>query len=362
MSELAKQVDFGLIRYANCWEDADVLLHGLSLQPGTDVLCIASAGDNALSLLTTNPTGVHCVDVSMVQLYLLELKQMAFAELEYNELLQLLGVEEATLQIRVELYQKIRQRLSSAAQQYWDEHIAIIERGIIYSGKFENYFAKFRNYILPLAHNKTRIRELLAVKSEEEQKRFYDNKWNTLRFRLLMNFFFSKYVLGKYGRDPKFLEHIKIPVAQYIRQRTEQQLRSAQSQTNYFLHMIFTGRFGDNRPHYLREENFRVIKSNIDKLSITQMSAEQAIVANKYDAYCLSNIFEYISDEQFKAIAESWAEHIPADAKLAYWNLMAPRSFSEIDPQHYIYDTLCDELTKRDKGFFYSRFITEQRR
>jgi S-adenosylmethionine-diacylglycerol 3-amino-3-carboxypropyl transferase len=51
-SEIAAHVDFPHIRYGQCWEDADILLTALDIQPGDVCLSIASAGDNTLALLT----------------------------------------------------------------------------------------------------------------------------------------------------------------------------------------------------------------------------------------------------------------------------------------------------------------------
>ena len=52
-SEAAEHADFtSVLRYAQCWEDADVLLAGLDVQPGDTCISIASAGDNSLSLLS----------------------------------------------------------------------------------------------------------------------------------------------------------------------------------------------------------------------------------------------------------------------------------------------------------------------
>ncbi len=48
-SEAAANADFSQIRYAQCWEDADVLLDALDVQAGDTCLSIASAGDNSLS-------------------------------------------------------------------------------------------------------------------------------------------------------------------------------------------------------------------------------------------------------------------------------------------------------------------------
>jgi S-adenosylmethionine-diacylglycerol 3-amino-3-carboxypropyl transferase len=67
-SEAAMRADFSAIRYAQVWEDADVLLAGLDIQPGDVCVSIASAGDNALALLTKDPSRVIALDLNPAQL------------------------------------------------------------------------------------------------------------------------------------------------------------------------------------------------------------------------------------------------------------------------------------------------------
>ena len=89
--DLTQLVNFGIIRYANCWEDADILLEGLSPAKGSKILSIGSAGDNSFSLLTTDPEIVVAVDVNEIQLFLIELKRACFLNLEREETLAFLG-------------------------------------------------------------------------------------------------------------------------------------------------------------------------------------------------------------------------------------------------------------------------------
>ena len=48
---LKRGLDIPIIRYANCWEDASVLLQALNIGPGKRYISIASGGDNTFSLL-----------------------------------------------------------------------------------------------------------------------------------------------------------------------------------------------------------------------------------------------------------------------------------------------------------------------
>ncbi len=58
-SEAASHADFSAIRYAQCWEDADILLEGLGIRPGDTCLSIASAGDNSLAMLARRGRAGH---------------------------------------------------------------------------------------------------------------------------------------------------------------------------------------------------------------------------------------------------------------------------------------------------------------
>lgn len=356
------KVNLDILRYANCWEDADILLQGLSLSPGKKILCIASGGDNALALLSASPQTVRAIDLSPVQLYVTELKQVAFSLFDHPTILVLLGVTDATSNDRMQLYHQLAPNLSPPARSFWDNHGSWFEKGIIHQGKFEKYFSFFRRYLLPFVHSRATVGKLFSTADIHEQERFYQTKWKSKRWQLLMNFFFSKRVMGRYGRDPEFLKHVKIPVGEYIRSKAEKHLTSTLPKENHFLDMIFNGNYRYRLPFYLRHENFESIKSNINKLSLSLESAEDAIQKEQFDCYALSNIFEYVSLESFNAFALKAALNIPVGGKLAYWNLMAPRSFAQAAPGFFKTDKdLSEKLSAQDKGFFYSRFLVEER-
>ncbi len=356
---LAQKVDFQIIRYANCWEDADILLEGLSPAVGSKILSIGSAGDNSFSLLATNPDMVVAVDINKIQLYLIELKKICIKRLDHEEALKFLGFQLSSNRINV--FSKLKDELSSEARKYWQANINYIKTGIIYTGKFEKYFLLFSHKILPWIHSKKTIQELFKIKSEEEQQVFYNEKWNTWRWRILFKIFFSKYIMGRFGRDPAFLKEVKISVADYIYNKAASHLQSVEAQPNFILHFNLAGNFGNLYPHYMRKENYDIIKSNIDKLQLHKGYAEEAINSfGKFNYMNLSNIFEYMSDAVFETTSNALIKGLEKKGKLAYWNLMVNRSMSTILPDkiNYEKDTSV-KLTKKDKGFFYNQFIID---
>jgi S-adenosylmethionine-diacylglycerol 3-amino-3-carboxypropyl transferase len=359
---MINNVNFNMIRYANCWEDADILSQALAIKKGDRILSIASAGDNSFSLLLNDPELIVAVDVSEVQLFLVELKKACINNLSQSETLKFLGFEDSNT--RKKVFEIIKQDLSPEAQAYWTEHFHQIETGIIHEGKFERYFQLFVRKILPWIHSKKTVAALFKTKSAVEQKEFYHKKWNNWRWRLLFKIFFSKPVMGKFGRDPEFLKQVDVNVSNYIFERAGRELSSTRMFHNFILRYNLTAGFGKTLPHYLQAENYEKIKATISSLVIFKGFAEDAISTyGKFDAMNLSNIFEYLDVETFKKVAGTLKEGLSPQGRMAYWNLMVPRKISGFFPSEInSLSDLSETLQQNDKGFFYSNFIIEQKK
>jgi S-adenosylmethionine-diacylglycerol 3-amino-3-carboxypropyl transferase len=218
-ASIGERAAFDFIRYASVWEDADVLCKALEpVAPGGRLLSVASAGDNALALLTLDPAEVTAIDLSEAQIACLALRIEAFRRLEYPELLAFLGVEPAGE--RQETYQLLRSQLPVGARAFWDAHPGVVANGVIHGGKFERFFGIFRRRILPLVHSRKTVDALCRAKSIEEQRVFYAERWDTWRWRLVFRVFFSRAVMGRLGRDPEFFAEVEGSVGARILERT----------------------------------------------------------------------------------------------------------------------------------------------
>lgn len=358
MGEQLKKVRHDIIRYANCWEDADVLLEALKVAKGDRVLSIGSAGDNSFSLLTLHPKIVVAVDINPVQLELIQLKKAAFKTLNHDEFLCFLGFVNNSE--RAFLFQKVKAVLPEQSAQFWSARLEEIENGIIYQGKFEKYFYSFQTKILPLIHSKKKVKKLFQPKNAKEQAQYFEEHWNSIRWRLLFKLFFSRFVMGRLGRDPQFLKEVDISVSRYILEKAAQSLGTVDCQSNYFLEFILKGKFERTLPHYARKENFELIRTNIDRLEIFNGLAEEAFQQyGKFDQFNLSNIFEYMNKDLFASVSKNLVQNGTSKSRYAYWNLMVPRKMATINDQ--ITPKKSKYLQQKDKGFFYADFIVEQK-
>jgi S-adenosylmethionine-diacylglycerol 3-amino-3-carboxypropyl transferase len=361
-SEVENRADFSALRYAQCWEDADVLLGGLDVQPGDVCLSIASAGENSLSLLTRDPARVVAVDLNPSQLACLELRVAAFRKLEHHQVLELIGSRPADGETRLQHYARCRPELQDGTRAFWDANQPAIAAGIGSAGKFERYFATFRKRVLPLVHGRRRVDELLESRDRAGRLEFYSRRWDTWRWRMMFRLFFSRCVMGRLGRDPSFFKYVEGSVAGRILERARHALTALDPVENSYLTWILTGTHGDALPHALREENFGPIRANLDRLEWRLGSIEEFLddeAELRIDRFNLSDIFEYMSEENSASLMARLVGRAAPGGRLAYWNMLAPRRCPDSLPVTHL-EELSRGLHEQDCAFFYSRFIVEE--
>lgn len=359
-SEIESRAKFDRIRYAQVWEDADVLVAALRVQPGDTVVSIASAGDNAIALLAQGAERVIAADLNPTQLACVRVRIATYRTLDHAELLELMGSRPSAR--RGELLDRVARTLDAEDQAFWAARKDGVERfGIGGVGKFEDYFHLFRTKLLPLVHSRATVEGLLQPRDAAARADYYERRWNGLRWRMLIKVFFSKAVMGRLGRDPAFFDHVQGSASEQVARNTRQALVEQDPSQNPYLSWILTGTHGEALPLALRAEHFDTIRDRIDRLEVRlstiESLAEQGVRA---DAFNLSDIFEYMSPPAHEAAYRTVLDCARPGARIAYWNMMAPRRVPAALADQVTTDRALEaSLRPIDKAFFYSDFVVE---
>ncbi|MCP4041921.1 MAG: DUF3419 family protein, partial [Gammaproteobacteria bacterium] len=197
-----------------------------------------------------------------------------------------------------------------------------------------------------------------------EREQFYATVWDNRRWRWMFKLFFSRFVMGRLGRDPEFFRYVEGSVAANILTRTRHALTVLEPAENPYLQWILTGRHTTALPYALRKEHFESIRENIDRLQWHLMSIEEYLQRHEGDpirCFNLSDIFEYMSEEACHQLLHRIVEASVRGGRLAYWNMLAQRR-RPAAMAHLLtpLSQLAESLFEQDKAFFYSAYIVEE--
>lgn len=358
---IATRARFYRIRYAQVWEDTDVLRAALAPKPGARLVSIASAGDNALALLTADPAEVVALDLSEAQLACLRLRIAAYRHLTYDELLELIGSRPSDR--RGELLDKLLDAMPEDRVFWEDQRPALVAYGLGGIGKFERYFRLFRRWVLPLVQPRERVLGLLQPRNPEARAAYF-RRWNSWRWRLLLRIFFSRTLMGRLGRDPAFFDFAEGDLTAHLAGRIRHALVTLDPAENPYLHWILTGHHGRALPLALRPEAFAPIRARLDRLRLHRQPLEVFAAGNKgIDGWNLSDIFEYMDPAAHVAAYRAILEATAPSGRLVYWNMIAARRVpAALADRVTAHDTEAERLWAGDKAFFYSALRIEERR
>jgi S-adenosylmethionine-diacylglycerol 3-amino-3-carboxypropyl transferase len=170
--------------------------------------------------------------------------------------------------------------------------------------------------------------------------------------------------MGRMGRDPSFFRYVEGGVAGHILEHTRYALTELDPADNPYLHWILKGTHGTALPYALREECFDAIRERINCIEWHLLSIEDYLATHpeaRFDGFNLSDIFEYMSEQNYEALLRHLIPVANPNARLAYWNMLAQRRRPEgLSDRLQPLDELAGRLYAKDKAFFYSDFIVEQ--
>jgi S-adenosylmethionine-diacylglycerol 3-amino-3-carboxypropyl transferase len=133
---------------------------------------------------------------------------------------------------------------------------------------------------------------------------------------------------------------------------------------NPYLHWILTGTHGAALPWALRPENFERIRERLDRLEWHELTLEAFLEREhgaRVEKFNLSDIFEYMSEDNAAALLARLTDASRPGGRLAYWNMLAPRSRPE-SLAHRLRPRadLAVPLFAQDKAFFYNALVVEE--
>ncbi|SCV73196.1 BQ2448_7121 [Microbotryum intermedium] len=166
--------------YGFTWEDPAVDMEHLRLTKDDSLLCITSAGDNALHYaiavqLGQQPKRIHAVDMNPCQGHLLELKLASICALDYEDHWKLFG-EGMHPQFRELLDTKLSPFLTSHAYQFWRKNDRAFASSFYLRG-YSGWALRLAKVALKIGGLSKEVDAFVSATTQAQQKKIWEDKF-----------------------------------------------------------------------------------------------------------------------------------------------------------------------------------------
>lgn len=303
--------------YNTCWEDPRLDRVALDLKPDDVVVVLTSAGCNALDYALVEPQHVHAVDMNPRQNALLELKQAAIRELEFDDFFRMFG--EGYLPGAGSRFDpRLARHLSPRSRAFWEKRIHWFDnprRSFYFRGTSGNFARMMKFYTDRVIKVRPQIDRLLAARTVEEQQEVY--------FDGMYDRFWTRWVKFTMNRDTT-LSMLGVPKAQrrqietqypgglirYLQDCVEAVFARLPFRDNYFWRLYINGCYSrECCPEYLREENFNRLRDGLLDRVTTHTDSVQGFLERhegQVTRFVLLDHMDWLSDKYFASLEAEW--------------------------------------------------------
>ncbi|MGR6430325.1 DUF3419 family protein [Rhizobium sp. PAMB 3174] len=369
--------------YPQIWEDPEVDMAAMELQPHHRIVTIGSGGCNMLAYLSASPASIDVVDLNPHHVNLNRLKLAAFRLLpDHRSVVRFLGSANEA-ENSANYHRHIEQHLDGATRKYWSgrhltgkRRIRVFDRNIYRTGLLGRFIGA--GHFIARAHG-VKLEEFTRCKSIDEQRVFFESRIAPL---------FEKPVIRSMTKRKSSLFGLGIPPQQYdelaslssdgtvapvLRHRLEKLACHFPLQDNYFAWQAFARRYpGDGEgtlPDYLKPERYDAIRANTARVSVHHANFTE-LLNTKSDhslhRYVLLDAQDWMNDEQLNALWSEITRTAGGDARVIF-RTAAEKSIIEgrLDPairSQWRYDEeRSRELASRDRSAIYGGFHIYER-
>ncbi len=356
---------FGKINYSSSNEDSRSELRSLNIDSNDSVLCITGSGARPLDLLIKGPTSVVAIDNNPVQNFLLELKMKAIEMLDYTDFLAFIGVSPCSR--TGQIYRVIRKSLSTGAKVFWDSHLKMLDKGVIYQGGWERYFSRL-SFIVRQSRP-LMLKRLFDCQNIEEQAYVWNKGWNNTEWRRFIRFLSSRLIWKYFFRDPGFYQYVPpcFSIPDYSLDRFAFAFENILLRESPYANLLFWGKYDPEGalPIYLQKEHYLTIQNRLACIRIVTQSLGDFLEEgrDRFDKYSLSDFSSYTGWEEYRRIWNGIARTAKYRAVVCERQYLVKRNIpKEISGFVNRNSDLEKKLQRTDNSIFFSFVVADFKR
>ena len=378
MSERLFGLLFSGLVYPQIWEDPEVDIAAMQLEPHHRVATIASGGCNMLTYLAHGLRSIDVADLNASHIALNRLKLAAFAHLpSHPDIMRFFGMANEPSNSRA--YDRfIAPHLDPVSRRYWEKRRLNGKRRIeVFNGNF--YRTGLLGRFIGASHIAARLYgldlgELMQSRTLEEQREFFDRKIAPIFDRKAVRWITArKSSLFGLGIPPRQFDELaslteEKTLAGVLRERVQKLACDFPLSENYFAWQAFARRYPKPEegklPPYLALANYAPIRDNLAKVGLHHANFNAVLAAKaegSMDRFILLDAQDWMTDEQLNAL---WTEitRTANDGARVIFRTAAEKSIvegrlrPEIDGRWRYLREQSEELGRKDRSAIYGGF------
>jgi S-adenosylmethionine-diacylglycerol 3-amino-3-carboxypropyl transferase len=352
-------MDF-LYNYGLSQEDALTELKALELADDDSLLCIASAGEIPLNLAALTNARIVAADISVDQIRLCRIKQIAASHSDAVKAASFLGYMNMQESERESVFKHdIEPYLPEEDIKYWKQNPIAIRGGVINSGRFEKYMLKVTG-IGRFIVGKKNLYSLFECNTIAEQQEVFDKKINGIIVNGIFRIAFHPWIYKNRGIDPAGLTHSGARnIAEFFFQRFRNFCCNTLSRENYFLQYTFfnTVLFREALPEFLQPAFHERFVGNYKKIEYAVASLEKVLEnseTGKFNKIHISNIGDWMSRDSMSSLFRLIRDKTLPGARIVMRYIHLNHKLPDYLPELVANYDLGDRLILKDRYPFYS--------
>jgi len=351
------------IFYASVNEDWRTERQALRLTPTDTVLCVTGSGDRPLNLLALDPQRVVAIDRNREQNHLLALKVAAMRRLDYDAFVAFVGLHPAPATWRRQMFSALAGDLEAGARTFWRSRIRLIERGLIYQGRWEQFYrraARVAHGLRPRA-----LPRLFAFDDLEAQRQFLRDTWDRPCWRLLFRVTCSRVVSRVLLRDPAYYAFRQVAAGTVLYRRMARLLGGCLARDSFMVSLVLRGRLSPfDLPPYLARARSPRIRERLDRLTVITGDVLDVVAERTRDfsRFSLSDVPSFLCRSDFEEMMASLAR-AAVGARVVIRQFLTRYEMPEaLAPVLRRDEPLERRLALTDRAFAYEFLVAEVRR
>ncbi len=367
----------GLV-YPQIWEDPEVDLAAMQLEPHHRVATIASGGCNMLTYLAEGPASIDVADLNASHIALNRLKIAAFAHLpSHPDVMRFFGIANEPANSKA-YFKFIAPHLDFTSRRYWEKRRLNGKKRIdVFNGNF--YRTGLLGRFIGASHMAARfygidLTELMESRTLEEQREFFDRKLAPVFDRKVVRWITArKSSLFGLGIPPRQFDELasltqEKTLAGVLRERVEKLACHFPLNDNYFAWQAFARRYPTPEegklPPYLALANYQPIKQNVDRVTMhhADFAAMLGTKTDKsMDRYVLLDAQDWMTDDQLNTLWREISRTARAGARVIFRtaaerSIVAGRLTPDLDARWTYLRDRSMELNRMDRSAIYGGF------